>query len=131
MIDFTLKNLSIESDGRIRVPLLWNGKLSHLLSKNEKLAKVILKSNLKKYKKNKSNLLLIDQTIREQLAGGIIEPINNLEQFKAEHPQYSFLPHMAIFRPQRETTKCRLVFLSNVSKNECNKEHSLSHNRCV
>ena len=131
LIDFTLKSLSLEADGRIRVPLLWNGKLSHLLSKNENLAKVILKSTLKKHKKDKDNLLLMDQTFRDQLAEGIIEPIENLEQFKAEHPQYSFLPHMAVFKPQRETMKGRIVYLSNLSENERNKALNLSHNQCI
>ena len=131
LIDFTLRNLALEADGRIRVPLLWNGKLSHLLSKNERLAKVILKSSLTKLKKDKDKLLLIDQTFRDQLTEGIIERIDNLEQFKAEHPQYSFLPHMAVFKPQRHTTKCRIVYLSNLRENERNKALSLSHNQCI
>ncbi|XP_068202978.1 uncharacterized protein [Palaemon carinicauda] len=131
LIDFTLKNLFRETDGRIRVPLLWNGKLSHLLSKNERLAKLILKSTLKKHKKDKGNLLLMDQTFRDQLAEGIIEPVDNLEQFKLEHPNYSFIPHMAVFKPQRETTKCRIVYLSNLSENERNKGLNLSHNQCM
>ncbi|XP_068214773.1 uncharacterized protein [Palaemon carinicauda] len=100
LIDFTLKNLFRETDGRIRVPLLWNSKLSHLL-KNERLAKLILKSTLKKHKKDK------------------------------EHPNYSFIPHMAVFKPQRETTKCRIVYLSNLSENERNKGLNLSHNQCM
>ena len=110
LIDFTLKNISRDSVGRIKVPLLWNGKVSHLLSKNETLAKVILKSNLKKLKNNHDYLHLMDQTIKDQVSAGIIEPIHNLDQYKAEHPEYSFLSHMGIFKPLRETTKCRVVF---------------------
>lgn len=131
LINFALKNLSRENDGRLQVPLLWNGKVSHLLSKNENLAKLVLKSNLKKLKKNKDYLLLMDQTIKDQLAAGIIQPVHNLEQYKTEHPEYSFLPHMGVFKPERDTTKCRVVFLSNLREIEANKRLSLSHNQCI
>ena len=131
LIDFTLKNISRDNDGRVRVPLLWNGKVSHLLSKNETLAKVILKSNMKKLKNNHDYLLLMDQTIKDQVSAGIIEPVHNLDQYKAEHPEYSFLPHMGIFKPDRETTKCRVVFLSNLREADARKKLSLSHNQCI
>ena len=80
LIDFTLKNISRDNDGRVKVPLLWNGKVSHLLSKNENLAKVILKSNLRKLKNNPQYLLLVDQTIKDQISAGIIKPVHNLDQ---------------------------------------------------
>ena len=60
------------------VPLVWNGKVSHLLSKNEKLSKLVLNLNFKKLQKNKEQLLLVDQTIREQIDLGIIEPIDDI-----------------------------------------------------
>lgn len=129
LVDFTLNSIHKQKDGRLVVPLLWNGKVSHLLSKNEKLAKVILNSNLKKLQKNKEQLFLIDDTIREQMNLGIIEPISDLEVYKAEHPQYSFLAHMPIFKPDRDTTKCRIVFLSNLKEGPNNL--SLSHNQCM
>ena len=131
LVDFTLKNISRDDDGRIRVPLLWNGEVSHLLSRNEKIAKLILKSNLKKLRKNEEYLFLMDATIKEQLSAGIIEPVHNLDQFKIKHPDYSFLPHMGIFKPQRETTKCRVVFLSNLKQDEPDKKLSLSHNQVM
>ena len=131
LVKYTLENLSRETDGRIQVPLLWNGKVSHLLSKNETLAKLILKANLKKLGKNKEHLFLMDQTIKDQVSSGIIEQVENLDQYKVEYPDYSFLPHMGIFKLQRETTKCRLVFLSNLRQDEPNKKLSLSHNQCI
>ena len=131
LVDFTLKNISREDDGRIQVPLLWNGEVSHLLSHNEQIAKIILKSNLKKLRKNEEHLFLMDDTIKEQLSAGIIEPIHNLAQFKVEHPYYSFMPHMGIFKLQRETTKCRVVFLSNLKQDEPDKKLSLSHNQVM
>ena len=129
LIDFTLKNIQRKADGRIVVPLLWNGKVSHLLSKNERLSKLILKSNLKKFKKNEGHLQMVDQTIREQVKAGIIEPIHDLDVYKAENPHYSFLPHMAIFKPDRDPTKCCVVFLSNLS--DSSNGISLSHNQCM
>ena len=131
LIDFALKNISRDNDGRVKVPLLWNGKVTHLLSKNENLAKVILKSNLKRLKSKPDYLLLMDQTIKDQISAGIVEPIHNLDQYKSEHPEYSFLPHMGIFKPERETTKCRVVFLSNLKEADANKKLSLSHNHCM
>lgn len=73
-----MKNIVREDDSRLRVPLLWNGKVSHLLSKNENIAGLILKSNFKKLKKHEKHLLLMDQVIKDQLDAGIIEPVENL-----------------------------------------------------
>ena len=129
LINFTLSHIHSQHDGRLVVPLVWNGKVSHLLSKNEKLSKLVLNSNFKKLQKNKKQLLLVDQTIREQIDIGIIEPIDDIEVYKAEHPQYSFLAHMPIFKPDRDTTKCRIVFLSNLK--EGHSTLSLSHNQCM
>ena len=127
LVDFTLKNIQRKADGRVEVPLLWNGKVSHLLSKNERLSKLILRSNLKRFLKH-GHLQLVDQTIKEQVNLGIIEPIHDLDVYKAENPQYAFMPHMAIFKPERESTKCRIVFLSNLKDSVNN---ALSHNQCM
>ena len=47
LVDLTKNNIGI-NNGRLMVPLLWNGKVSHFLSKNENLSKIILKNQLKK-----------------------------------------------------------------------------------
>ena len=129
LVEFTLRNIQRKGDGHLIVPLLWNGKVSHLLSRNETLSKVILKSNLRKLQRKEGELELLDRTIREQLETGIIEPIYDLEVFKAEYLNYSFLSHMPIFKPNRETTKCCIVFLSNLQ--ESFNRFSLSHNQCM
>lgn len=131
LVDYTLNNMDRSPDGRLRVPLLWNGKVSHLLSQNYKLSKLILKSNLKKLNKNSSNLKLVDQTIKDQLHSGIIEKIDNINQFIDENPCCSFLPHMPIFKFDRETTKCRIVFLSNLNQIDYSKALSISHNQAM
>ena len=128
LVDFTLNKIHRQDDGRIAVPLLWNGKVSHLLSKNERLSKVILASNLKKFNRHKGQLQLVDQTIKDQVSAGIIEPIYDFDVYKAENPQYSFLPHMPVFRPEKDTTKCRVVFLSNICEPKKDKPLTISHN---
>lgn len=57
---------------------------------------------------------------------GILEKIENLEQFRLEHPHCSFIPHMSVFRLDKETTKCRVVYLSNLSD-----RNSLCHNQTI
>ena len=51
LTDYALKSIYRKPDGRIVVPSLWNGKVSHHLSKNESLAKAVLKSNFKRLQK--------------------------------------------------------------------------------
>ena len=61
----------------------------------------------------------------------IIEKLDNVDQFLNENPSYSFLPFMGIFKPDRETTKCRVVFLSNLSEKEYSGSASMSHNQVI
>ena len=56
----------------------------------------------------------MDENIKTQAAQNLIERIDNLDRFCEEHPEYSFLPHIGIFKLDRSTTKCRMVFLSNL-----------------
>ena len=117
LIDYTIKNIKCTDEGRIQIPLLWNGKVKNDLADNCNLAKVILKTSLKKLQRDGDQKLdLIDQTFRKQEEIGIIERIDNLEEYLNEHPGSSFLPHMSIFKHGRETAKCRVVFLSNLSE---------------
>ena len=129
LVDYTLRNISRNADGRIIVPLLWNGKVSHLLSKNQHLSKSVLKSNLKRL--SEDQLKLMDQTIKDQVEAGIIEQVENIGQFLLEHPEHSFLPHMGIFKLDRETTKCRVVFLSNLCEKDPSKKLNISHNQAM
>ena len=73
----------------------------------------------------------MDDTIKEQASLGIISKIENIDSYLAEHPEYSFLPHMSIIKPERETTKCRIVFLSNLSETDHKSKLSLSHNQAM
>ena len=61
----------------------------------------------------------------------IIEKSENLDQFIQDNPQCSFLPHMGVFRPGKETTKCRVVFLSNLAQKDTKGQAFLSHNQTM
>ena len=131
LVQFTLENTTRNPEDRLVMPILWNPRTSHLLGKNLNLSKQILSGTLKKYEKDKSSLVLIDEVFKEQEKLGIIEKIPDLNEFISENPKYSFLPFMPVFRPERETTKCRVVFLSNLSEKSRSGKPSLSHNQAI
>ena len=131
LVKYTLDNTVRDEQGRLVMPLLWNAKVSHLLGKNQRLSTLILQSNLKKWQKNKIQLQLMDETIKTQEKEGIIERIENLPEFLKDHPSHSFLPHMGVFRMDRETTKCRIVFLSNLCERDPSNKLTVSHNQAI
>ena len=116
LIDFVLKKSIYDKDGRLKMPLLWNNKCAHLLSRNYHLASKLLKSNFEKLRKDPVKLKMYDQVFKEQEDLGIIEKIDNLDSFLLEHPEASFLCHMGVFRMDHISTKCRIVFLSNMAE---------------
>lgn len=130
LVNFALTNTIQLPDGRLQMPLLWNSKVAHLLGRNTNLAKKILQSNLRKLSKIPNGLSMTDRVFKEQEESGIIERICNLEQFIEEHPTCSFLPHMSVFRPDKETTKCRVVYLSNLCEKKFNSV-TLCHNQTI
>ena len=131
LVKYALQSIKRGEDGRLVMPIFWNEKNCHLLGSNRKLAEAILRSNFRKLKKNEQYLELVDTTFKEQESLGIIERVNDLDQYLTDHPSHSFLAHMAVFRPQRETTKCRVVFLSNLCGSDSNKPLTLSHNQVI
>ena len=116
LIDFVLKKSIYDTDGRLKMPLLWNNKCAHLLSRNYHLASKLLKSNFEKLRKDPIKLQMYDRVFKEQEDLGIIEKIDNLDSFLLEHPEASFLCHMGVFRMDHISTKCRIVFLSNMAE---------------
>ena len=131
LVKFCLDNVEINDENRIQMPLMWNSKSQHMLGKNKNLALAILKSNLKKLQKNPDHLRLMDDVFREQQKSGIIKKIPNIEKFMAENPNYSFLAHMGVFRLKRDTTKCRVVYLSNLCEKDNEKLNTVSHNQAM
>ena len=111
--------------------LLWREDVSHLLASNLNLSKQGLKSNLKRLQRNPELFQMYDDVIREQIELEIVEKIPDLQQFLIKNPTASFLPHMGVFKLNNETTKCRIVFLSNLAENKSNQNNSISHNQAM
>lgn len=129
IINYVLHNTKRDESGRLVMPLVWNAKISHRLGQNFILCKKILQSNRIKLEKS-DNLLIYDNVFREQEREGFIEKIHNIDKFVQEHPEASFLAHMGVFKPDRDTTKCRVVFLSNLCDNKYG-INSVSHNQAM
>ena len=130
LAEFALNNAVRLNDGRLQFPLMWNETVSHLLGSNFNLAFKILNSNYKKLSKTE-NLILTDNVFKEQVEAGIIEKIHDFDKFKCEHPLYSFLPHMSVIRPSKESTKCRVVYLSNLCEADKHKPRTVCHNQAI
>ena len=124
-----LVNTERQTDGRLVMPLPWRTEALHLLESNFKLAENILYSNLKKLQKHNDRLVMIDDVFREQVRTGIIEKVDNLEEVK-HSSEHSFLAHMPIFKLEKSSSKCRIVFLSNLSGTSQNGA-ALSHNQVM
>ena len=131
VVEYVLENTERDLDGRLVMPLIWNSKVCHLLGQNFNLAKQILNANLRKLKKDQERLIVIDNVIREQISLGVVEQITDINGFLAEHPQCAFLAHMPVFRINKETTKCRVVYLSNLAGRDADKAVTLSNNQCM
>ena len=129
-VQYALENIEVSSDGRICVPILWDNRVAHSLSDNYKLAFKVLESNLGKYKNDQTKLNMIDEAITEQLQMGIIEKLSDPNSYRKEYPAASFLAHMPVFKMHKESTKCRLVFLSNLAQRN-GKNFSVSHNQAI
>ena len=131
VINYVLDNSERTPDGRIRMPLPWRDSAAPYLGNNYNLAKQILQSNLKKLGKDDEKLQMVDEVFKEQERLGIIERIDNIDLFLQEHPEHSFLGHMSIFKMDKATSKCRVVFLSNLSGKGKGGSPSLSHNQTL
>ena len=123
---FALENISRNSDGRLIVPLLWNEKVSPHLAKNFNLSKQILKSSVTKLSRDPEKLNMVDEVFQEQLRSGVIEKISNPSSF-VQDPEVKFIAHMPIFKMKSNTTKCRVVYLANVSE----KGQFVNHNQAL
>jgi len=129
LIKFSLDSAERSVDGRLQMPLLWNPATCNSLSSNKSLALAVLESNRRKLSKKDEFLNLMDQTFKTQKNDGIIERIDNIDKFLSDHPKHSFLCHMGVFKLGRETTKCRVVFLSNLSQGSGSR--GISHNQAM
>ena len=126
--EYIISKTERDDTGRLIMPLPWNNKNVHLLASNFNLAKQILNSTFKKLSRDPSRLQMYSDVFAEQEALGIIKKVENVETFREENPQCSFLAHMGVFRFSHDTTKCRVVFLSNICDAAPN---AISHNQAL
>mgnify|MGYP000226994671 CR=1 FL=1 len=130
IIQTTLDNAKRSKTGRLIMPILWNHRTVHKLGSNYGLCKQILSSNLRKLHKDKNKLLMVDEVFREQIELGVIQKIENLDEFMRLNVNHSFLAHMPVIRMSHESTKVRCVYLSNICEKK-NGTLSLSHNQAI
>ena len=123
LFNYIIENIERDESGRVIVPALWDRELEHLLAKNFDLANRVLQSTLRKFKNRPEALHQYDEVIGDQIREGVVEKIPDLEAFLLENPTASFLPHSAVMRESSSTTKCRVVFLSNLCE-----RGGMSHN---
>ena len=126
LAEYVLNNIERDSSGRLIVPCLWNSNVEHLLPKNYYLAKNILDSTKSKLIDNKAKFIQYDEVINKQISNNILVKSSDIEELKRNR-NVSFIPHTAVFRPEAESTKCRLVLMSNLC--ERRDGSSLSHNQ--
>ena len=130
LVNHVITNTERLPNGRLQMPLLWNPKVAHKLGRNFNLAKKVLSSVFNKLKNDETKLSLMEDTFREQERLGIIEKIHDVDKFMEEHPSCSFLPFMGVYKLKRETTKCRVVFLSNICE-RVSRGCVVSHNQAI
>jgi len=122
---YVIDNSSRDSDGRLILPALWDPRVKNQLPNNYKLANSILSNTLKKFGSDHDKLKQYDDVIQQQLGSGVLDRMPDLDALKND-PSKSFLAHNAVFRQHADTTKCRVVLLSNL----CEKgQNNLSHNQ--
>ena len=131
LTEFAIDNISQLEDGRLQMPLLWNPKVAHLLGKNFNLARRVLESNLKRLNRVDGGLEMTDRVIEELKDLDIIEKIDNLELFERENPSCTYIPHMPVFRLDKESSPCTVVYLSNLCEQRKGNVKTLSHNQVI
>ena len=124
LFDYVINSIERDDEGRLIAPALWDSNVEHLLARNFDLARKILKSTVKKLQKIGDALRQYDAVINEQLKDGIICRVDDINEFLRTNPDAAFMPHSGVIREDSETTKLRVVFLSNLSE----KAQGISHN---
>ena len=107
---------SIEfKDGRYEVSLPW--KENHpLLPTNYQLSLNRLRGLLHRLRHQPTVLQQYDNVIQDQLKKGMIQPVQDLEDIQEARVHY--LPHHAVIRQDRETTKLRVVYDASAKRQD-------------
>jgi len=130
VVNYVLNNTTRAVDGRLIMPLPWKGGVIEKLAKNYHLSLKILKSSVKKITKVPGRLEMMNKVFVDQVDAGIIERVYDLDNFIKDNDNYNFLAHMGVFKMSSTTTKCRVVFLSNLCEVPSN-QAAYSHNQAM
>ncbi len=125
---FVLENSKLDETGRHEIAIPWLTRFKHRLQSNERLAFSVLKSVQKKYSNQLEVLIATDDLFRKQLSSEIIVPIHDINLYKNENPGYSFLSHFPLLKPDRTTTKTRVIYMCNLAEKNADKSPGISLN---
>ena len=109
-------------EGRYEVPLPWKTSQPDLPD-NYQLCYRRLMSLLRRLRQNPEIMREYDLVIRDQINKGIVEVVSKPDQLDGDKLHY--LPHHAVIRQDKETTKLRIVYDASA------KESDLSLNDCL
>jgi len=125
LTSYVINNITRDESGRISVPALWDDDVKHRLPNNYKLANSLLSTVQRKLSSQPDKLFMYDNVVKQQIGDGVLEVVEDLNALK-NSDSISFIAHNAVFKSSNETTKCRIVLLSNL----CQKgSDNLSHNQ--
>lgn len=108
-----IKDTMAFRDGRYEVRLPWKEHVT--LEENKSVAEKRLSQVTKKLLKDPKNLQAYDKAIREYIESGIAEKVSTEEDKKRKNFAY-YMPHQAVIKEDRATTKIRIVFDASASR---------------
>ena len=107
--------INIERDGeRYAVNLPWKSD-AELLTDHYDLSKTRLNYLQQSLKKDMDLMEKYNAIIEEQRESGIIEPVLNENKREQTNSKVHYMPHHAVVREDKSTTKVRIVFNVNVN----------------
>ena len=109
---------------RYEVSLPWKDTVVNIPD-NYQLSLRRLNSLMRRLKCEPSVLVEYDKIIQEQIKNGIVEVIDEHEPMKVDGDKIHYLPHHAVIRQDKETTKVRIVYDASA------KENGPSLNECL
>ena len=114
LFQYLLNSTEQQEDGYLQMPILWDGKMHHKIGGNFHLSKTILNQNVAKLRKSPEILAMTDEVFKTQEKLGIIKRIPDIDSYLKDNPCSNFVPHMSVVKMDRQSTKCRVVYLSNL-----------------
>ena len=109
----------------VKLPFI---NLNQLVPDNYLLSKIRTEQLLKRLQENKTLLKSYDDIIKDYLVNGIVEEANNIP----EVGYTNYLPHRAVIRNDKETTKVRIVYDASARfKNEPSLNDFLDPGPCL